>query len=257
VKLLLVLAVTAACTKKPACDVTTTAPTPASARLVTFAAKDGITVTAELYAPLPETAPFIVLFHQAGYSRGEYRTIAPRLNQLGFNAMAVDARSGKATQGVGNETAAAACRLGKPTAYVDAIADLEAAVVEARTHAHGKLLVWGSSYSSALVLVLGTELGADGVIAFSPGEYFEDQGKPKTWVADHAKSLHVPVFITSAHDEGDAWSPIAKAIDPALLTTFIPTTDGHHGSSALLPTQPDADAYWKALGPFLDKFRGP
>ena len=256
-KLLVALALVSACTKKPACEVTTTAPTPASARRVTFAAKDGVTVTAELYAPLPETAPFIVLFHQAGYSRGEYRTIAPRLNQLGFNAMAVDARSGQATQGVGNETAAAACRLGKPTAYVDAIADLEAAVTEARTHARGKLVVWGSSYSSALVLVLGTELHADGVIAFSPGEYFEDQGKPKTWVAEQAKSLQVPVFITSAHDEGDAWAPIAAAIDPALVTTFLPATEGHHGSSALLPAQPDADAYWKALAPFLDKFRAP
>ena len=213
------------------CGAPTTAATPAGVRTIEFPAGDGVTVTADVYAPLPATAPLIVLFHQAGYSRGEYRTIAPRLNKLGFNAMAVDARSGQATQGVGNETAASACKLGKPTTYVDAIADLKAAVAQAHTLAQGKVIVWGSSYSSALVLVLGTELHADAVLSFSPGEYFEDQGKSKTWVADNAKSLAVPVFITSAQSEAGEWAPIAAEIPKAQLTTFVPPTAGHHGSS--------------------------
>jgi len=41
----------------------------------------------------PKT-PVIVLFHQAGWSRGEYLEIAPKLNHLGFNCVAVDLRSG-------------------------------------------------------------------------------------------------------------------------------------------------------------------
>jgi len=243
---------------RPACGVATTAATPAGVREIEFPASDGVTVTADVYAPHPATAPLIVLFHQAGYSRGEYRTIAPRLNQLGFNAMAVDARSGRATQGVGNATAAAACKLGKPTTYVDAIPDLEAAVAEARAHlAKGKLLVWGSSYSSALVLVLGTKLGVDGVLSFSPGEYFDDLGKSKTWVAEGAKALAVPVFITSARGETKRWKPIAAAIAPTKLTTFVPATAGHHGSSTLWPTQPDAEATWTAVVAFLRPFAGP
>lgn len=240
--------------KKPACGVPTTAPTPAGVRELHFPASDGVTVTADLYMPHPATAPMIVLFHQAGYSRGEYRSIAPKLVELGFNALAVDARSGEATEGVGNETAAAACKLGKPTNYVDAIPDLKAAVAQARTLATGKLLIWGSSYSSSLVLVLGTELKADAILSFSPGEYFEDQGKPKTWVADSVKSLAVPVFITSAKDEAHDWAPIAAAIDPKLVTTFTPETAGHHGSSTLWPSQPDRDAYWTAVTAFLKPF---
>lgn len=204
--------------------------------------------------PHPATAPMIVLFHQAGYSRGEYRTIAPKLGELGFNALAVDARSGEAAEGVGNDTAADACKLGKPTNYVDAMVDLRAAVAQARTLATGKILIWGSSYSSSLVLVLGAELKADAVLAFSPGEYFEDQGKPKTWVADSAKALAVPVFITSAKDEGKDWAPIAAAVDPTKLTTFVPETAGHHGSSTLWPAQPDRDAYWTAVAAFLKPF---
>ncbi|MEO8845462.1 MAG: dienelactone hydrolase family protein [Kofleriaceae bacterium] len=255
----LVLVVLLACHSSPheTCGAPTTATAPAGVRTIQFPAGDGVTVTADVYAPLPATAPFIVLFHQAGYSRGEYRTIAPRLNQLGFNAMAVDARSGEATGGVGNETAASACKLGKPTNYVDAIADLKAAVAQARTLAQGKLLVWGSSYSSALVLVLGTELHADAVLSFSPGEYFDDQGKSKTWVAEHAKTLTVPVFITSAHSEAGEWAPIAAAIDPAKLTTFVPATAGHHGSSTLWPTQPDREASWTAVTAFLKPFVAP
>jgi dienelactone hydrolase len=257
VKLLLVTAIALLACNSSAqaktCGAPTTAATPAGAREVQLPAGDGVTITADLYAPLPPTAPMIVLFHQAGYSRGEYRAIAPRLNKLGFNAMAVDARSGEAVNGVGNATAASACKLGKPTAYVDAIADLEAAVRYARTRTKSKLLVWGSSYSSALVLALGSDLHADAVLSFSPGEYFEDQGKSSTWVADHAKRLAVPVFVTSARSEATEWAPIVAAIDPKLLTTFVPTTAGHHGSSALL--QPDGEAYWTAVTAFLKKFR--
>ena len=256
VKLLLAVALSlSACSSSAqakTCGAPTTASTTSGAREVHFPAGDGVTITADVYAPLPTTAPMIVLFHQAGFSRGEYRAIAPRLNKLGFNAVAVDARAGEAVNGVGNATAASACKLGKPAAYVDAIADLKAAVRYARTLATGKLLVWGSSYSSALVLALGTELGADAVLAFSPGEYFSDQGKPKTWVADHAKQLAVPVFVTSARSEGAAWAPIVAAIDPKLVTTFVPTTAGRHGSSALV--QLDGESYWTAVVTFLQPF---
>ncbi|HET9624563.1 MAG TPA: dienelactone hydrolase family protein [Kofleriaceae bacterium] len=260
---LVALAVTAGCgassssSASHACDVPTTAAVPAGVRELHFPAADGLDVTADLYAPHPDSAPFIVLFHQAGSSRGEYRAIAPRLVDLGFNVMAVDARSGHDRAQVGNATAAAACRAGKPTTYVDAIADLRAAVAEARNHAKGKLLIWGSSYSSSLVLVLGAELHADAVLAFSPGEYFEDQGKPKTWVRDSATALAVPVFITSAQHDSEDFTPIADAIDHAgktHVTRFLPTTAGTHGSSALAPTQPDSAAYWTAVTAFLAPF---
>ncbi|MGY8687411.1 MAG: hypothetical protein ACKVHP_06705, partial [Verrucomicrobiales bacterium] len=84
--------------------------------IVSFDSQDGLEVTADLFMAHenPET-PFILLFHQAGFSRGEYREIAPRLNQLGFNCMAIDQRSGNAANGVTNETAQRAKAAGKPT----------------------------------------------------------------------------------------------------------------------------------------------
>ncbi len=259
-KALLALVVIAACTTpsmaKPRCaKQPTTAPTPNGVKQLQFAAADKVPITADLYAPHPATAPFVILFHQAGYSRGEYRTVAPRLNALGWNALAIDARSGRATEGVGNATAFAACKLGKGGNYLDAIADLEAAVTYAHEHlAKGKLVIWGSSYSAGLVLAIGAKLRVDGILAFSPGEYFAKLGKSKTWVADGARKLKVPTFITSARDEASNWAPIAKAITAVKPMTFVPKTAGRHGSSALWPTQSDADAYWKATTAFLRQF---
>lgn len=70
------------------------------AKTITFPSKDGLTLTADLYIMHDKSAPFIVLFHQARWSRGEYEEIAPRLNMMGFNCMAVDLRSGGQVNGV-------------------------------------------------------------------------------------------------------------------------------------------------------------
>ncbi|MFT4637365.1 MAG: alpha-beta hydrolase superfamily lysophospholipase [Verrucomicrobiales bacterium] len=140
--------------------------------IVSFDSQDGLEVTADLFMAHenPET-PFILLFHQAGFSRGEYREIAPRLNQLGFNCMAIDQRSGNAANGVTNETAQRAKAAGKPTGFTDAIPDMLAAIATAKeNYGKGTVLGWGSSYSSALILKLAgddPEL-VDGTLSFSP-----------------------------------------------------------------------------------------
>ena len=43
---------------------------------VTFKAADGLEVVADLYMIHEKSAPFIILFHQANWSRGEYMEIA-------------------------------------------------------------------------------------------------------------------------------------------------------------------------------------
>ncbi|WP_424352380.1 hypothetical protein, partial [Lutimonas sp.] len=70
-----------------------------SGETINFKASDGVTVTADLYMPHKTSAPFILLYHQAGYSRGEYLSIAPQLNAMGFNCLAVDQRSGDKVNG--------------------------------------------------------------------------------------------------------------------------------------------------------------
>lgn len=224
---------------------------------IEFPSEDGLTITADLYRFHEDPkAPFIVLFHQAGWSRGEYREIAPRLGALGFDGLAVDQRSGGAIHDVPNETAkrASAAELG--TDHPDALPDMRAAIDVARERwAEGPLLIWGSSYSAALALKLaGDEPQAiDAVLAFAPGEYFERFGHPSDWITRSAESIHVPVFITSARDEKPSWLPIFEAIPSETKRSFVPETAGNHGSRALWERFVDSPAYWSAVEAFLDE----
>jgi alpha-beta hydrolase superfamily lysophospholipase len=222
---------------------------------ITFKAEDGIEITAELYMTHPTTAPFIVLFHQANWSRGEYQEIAPKLNALGYNCMAIDQRSGGAVNGIRNKTKINAEKAMKGTQYIDALADMNAAIIHARTNfAEDKLIIWGSSYSSALVLkIAGDQPDAiDGALAFSPGEYFARFDKPADFITSSAKHITKPVFITSGRDEKGSWWKIYEAIGSDGKSYFLPETSGNHGSRALWVKFNDSKDYWKAVTEFLE-----
>jgi alpha-beta hydrolase superfamily lysophospholipase len=219
-----------------------------------FPAEDGLLVTADLYQWHDDDAPFIVLFHQAGWSRGEYKEIAPKLGELGFNCLAVDQRSGKAVNEVTNETAKGAKSKKLGTSFVDALPDMRAALrlVETR-YPDAKRIAWGSSYSSALVLVLAGEEPElmDAVLSFSPGEYFAKLGKGKDFVTTAASKIKQPVFITSAKSEHKSWKAIFAAIPSEAKVSFLPQSKGNHGSRALWAKHKDAGAYWSAVQTFL------
>jgi len=224
---------------------------------ITFPSKDGLQITADTYIGETEkNLSLIVLFHQAGWSRGEYNEIAPKLNKLGFNALAVDLRSGKMVNGITNQTAKGARKAGKGTRYIDALPDMESALLYARKLAgkDAKIIAWGSSYSSALALQLVGEKPAlaDAVLSFSPGEYFKKSGKPANWVKQSAQSINVPVFITSAKSEKGRWSAIFKGIKSKNKVGFVPETNGNHGSRALWSKFSDSKEYWLAVSQFLE-----
>lgn len=211
-------------------------------------------VTADLYLAHEKSATFIVLFHQARWSRGEYREIASKLNSLGYNCLAVDQRSGGEVNGVVNETARDARKKMKPTSYIDAIPDMLSAITYSRKNlAEGKLFIWGSSYSSSLVLkIAGDEPDiADAVLAFSPGEYFGGMGKPRDFISSSTATIMIPVFITSAKSEEVGWRKIFDAIPSGKKKFYLPPARGKHGSSALWDTTPDSPGYWDAVTEFL------
>ncbi len=221
-------------------------------KTVHFKASDGIKITADLYMTTNTNAPFIILYHQAGYSRGEYRNIAPKLNELGFNCMAIDQRSGKEVNGVINETHLEALKLNKPTEYVDAIPDVEAAYQYVKLGIKpDKIIIWGSSYSAALVFFLGSAHynGVDGILAFSPGEYFKINGKE---IKSYASKVECPIFITSAKNEEEQWKGIYNAAKKE-KKSFLPQTKGKHGSKALWKDNNSHEAYWNAVKSFLNK----
>ncbi len=219
---------------------------------IIFDAADGLPVTADVYLTNNPNAPWIILFHQAGYSRGEYREIAPKLNEMGFNCMAVDQRSGEAVNDVENQTHKAAVKKKMKTAYPDAFPDLEASLLYIKNKFHSKKnIVWGSSYSASLVFILANKYKSDvlAIAAFSPGEYFTYEGKK---IADFAKEVDCPVFITSAKSEHQGWKKIYEALDSKKKIGFLPASDGFHGSKALWQSNDGNEEYWKALTSFLE-----
>jgi len=223
-------------------------------KTIRFASGDSLQITADLSVTNDLTAPFIVLFHQAGWSRGEYGEISPKLNGLGFNTLAVDLRSGGTVNGVDNETHQRAAAANKPTGYLDAYADMVAALrfVHER-YAKGKLIAWGSSYSAALVIRLAADYPdlVDGVLAFAPGEYFARFGMGDTYITEAGKHVTCPVFITSAKREQQNWQAIFDAIPSKQKGAFVPETEGNHGSRALWERFDDSEPYWQAVSTFL------
>jgi len=224
---------------------------------VSFPSLDGLEITADLYAPYPDKATtVIVLFHQAEWSRGEYREIAPWLNSLGYNCLAIDQRSGREINDVPNETAGRAVAANKGTTYLDARKDLVAALQYARAElTTGHVIAWGSSYSAGLVLeIAGDQPGlVDGVLAFSPGEYFTRFGKSDDWVTRAVGGIKAPVFITSARSERDGWKPLYAGVK-GVKASFVPNTKGNHGSRALWTRFDDSAVYRDAVKTFLTMY---
>jgi len=222
----------------------------AAAETVTFEAADGTEVTADLYRPDGPSETALLLFHMAGASRGEYAGIAPRLADMGYLALAVDQRSGGTYDGVANRTAA---QFAADPGFAAAIPDLRAAARYAReTLGAARLGAVGSSYSASLVLVLAARDPdfADAVVAFSPGEYFDDSN----FVRRDARTLTIPAFLTGARGERGRWAPI-HAVIPGPKTGYRSEGAGHHGVTALRTAA--GPEYWAALEVFLTRYLPP
>jgi len=219
---------------------------------ITFKSADGLTINANIYDSGSKDKPIILLFHQAGYSRGEYLEIGPKLMEMGYTCMAIDQRSGDKINGVLNETFREAERNEMPTAYPDAYADLEATLKYAKENFKDQeIIVWGSSYSSSLVFILASKNSEDikATISFSPGKYFEFENKP---ITAFASQVSCPTFITSAKNEEESWREIHKSIPTETKVSFLPDSEGKHGSKALWKEHEGHQEYWTALSDFLE-----
>jgi dienelactone hydrolase len=164
---------------------------------VNFSSGDGLNVVADKYF-VNDTLPWILMFHQSGSSRGEFREIAPKLIRLGYNALAVDLRHGKEINYVPNETSIAAQVKNLPRTMTDARMDMLAAMEWVKGQSDKPFILFGSSYSASLAMILARDNPVtSAVVAFSPGEFF---GAPNL-VRNAVRNLDVPVFLASTRRE--------------------------------------------------------
>ncbi|MBR0664674.1 alpha/beta hydrolase [Roseomonas hellenica] len=229
---------------------------PASAAPQELRAADGVTVFGDYRrSDEPRRRGTILLFHMAGSNRGEYATIAPELTRRGFDTLAIDQRSGGAGWGLRNETAS---RLPRDPGFLPALADLEAAFAWAKGwDPNGRLILWGSSYSAALVFLLAaaTRDRVTAILAFSPGEYLAGQS-----VRGAAARVTSPTFVASDADalEEASAAVLLAAVRGAPKRQFRPT-NGAHGSSILRSDRNPRGAAvaWGAVSAFLDEVAPP
>lgn len=216
---------------------------------IVFKSKDGLDITADAY--FKDDQPITVLLcHQAGFSRGEYKDSALKLNELGFSALAIDQRSGNSANSIINETAKLAKQKGIPTGFLDARQDIEAAIDYIYKHnGNRKVILVGSSYSASLSLLIGNKNDkVKAVAVFSPGEYFNGI-QINEEIADFSK----PLYVTASNQETKGVEVLVSKIKNKSLTHYKPSEKGIHGSRALWETTDGVEGYWKSFSDFLMK----
>jgi hypothetical protein len=215
---------------------------------------DGVTLTGDFYnLPYPgDERPTFVCFHMENGSRAEFAKSAQRFADFACFTFAVDLRTGKATDGVANETAASAVKVLKKDTFTNesALVDVVEALKWVREmRPTGKIFALGSGTSCALVLAaVGRNPGsADAVFVFSPGE-----DVPGWSIANEAKAITVPTYITCDGTVAEAARarPIGHAVDKKLCKMVIPigVQGAAHGSLVLVQEDEALrDRHWSTI----------
>lgn len=221
---------------------------------ITFESTDGIKIYGDWYKTNEnKNTPLILLFHQGGAnSRAEYKTIWPILNKEGYNVLAVDARRGGDRLGGTNRTAAnlESSKYGYCDAYGDVKATLRFAQSSGQT---GPIIVWGSSYSAALVINLTNENPdkISATLAFSPasGGPLKDCNPNQ-----HATTLTTPLLLLRPRSEMEFNSAKTQfeLFKKAGHETYV-AENGVHGSSMLNPDRIEGSNQptWKVVKTFI------
>jgi dienelactone hydrolase len=219
---------------------------------------EGVTLSADYHAlPYDDSErPLIVCFHMEGGSRGEFAKIAPRFGEFACSTFAVDLRTGKATDGVANETAASAAEVLKKTEFTneEAFADVVEGLKWARElHPSGKLFALGSGTSAALVIAAAgrNPTIADALFLFSPGE-----DVPGWSIAMEAKKITVPTYVTcdGSPQEVAKARMIGNAIDKKLRQVVLPVgvQGAKRGAPVLFQEQVELrDRHWMTMTKLL------
>ncbi len=218
-------------------------------KAIEFKAADGLIIHGNLYE-IDKHKPIILLMHQAGYNNFEYSDIAPKLNEIGYNCLAVDLRSGGNFAEKTNISNKHAIEKGLKSEMIDAQQDVKAAIDYLYNKYQQNIITWGSSFSSSLALLEGVDNPkVKAIISFSPGDYFGDAAPSLSTVFSQ---ITKPFLVTSSKTEAES---LTELIGNSKLkknqSQFVPKSNGFHGSRALWEGQEGAEEYWNIITEFL------
>ncbi|MFP4061020.1 MAG: dienelactone hydrolase family protein [Bacteroidales bacterium] len=217
---------------------------------ITFIGKDSLVITADYYRSHTDD-PWVLFFHQAGYSRGEFNEIARKVQKMGFHCLAVDLRTGDEVNYTRNETARRAREMGLESKMIDAEKDILAAIDYVSLKTKKAILLFGSSFSASLCMMVATnDTRVKGVMAFSPGEFFQ----PGVSVREKLKEFDKPLFVAASSREYPFVKEMIREVPSKNVTLVKPSGkyDGH-GASMLWDSSTVSDEIWLSLMLFFRK----
>jgi dienelactone hydrolase len=219
---------------------------------VSFLASDSLKITADLYLN-NYSYPFILLFHQNGYSRGEYLGIADKLLNLDYNCLAVDLRSGGKVNYIKNETAFRAQSNNISYKLIDSQKDVIAAIEYVSKYNNKPVILFGSSFSASLCMMAGKNNDrVSAVAAFSPGEYFE----PEISIKEEIRNFDKPLFVSSSENEYPYIMEMLENIPDNIRTVYRHSGDNNaHGAKILWESNKESKECWLELLMFFRKIK--
>ncbi len=221
---------------------------------IDFLASDSLRIFGDLYHQ-DKSNPTVFLFHQGrSNGRAEYLELIPTLLDKGYNVVSIDQRRGGQLYGRYNRTVAQLMLNGY--SYCDTYPDLEG-IVNYMTKAGyvGKRVLWGSSYSAALVVRLAHNRPEDfhAVLSFSPAS-----GGPMQdcKADDFFETLKVPLLLMRPGNEMEIESVAAQLLLAKQYghKTYV-VDHGVHGSSMMVASRVDGSILdqWEVVHSFLDE----
>lgn len=213
-------------------------------REVQFPAADGLQITADIYYKATGL-PYIVLCHQQGSSRGEYREIAKKLMNLGYNCLAVDLRTGESSRYIRNKTAEMAVSMGLQPELYDCSRDIKAALRYAYDKSNLPVVLFGSGFSASLCLMEARQNPkVKAVVAFEPGEFF----LPARQVKESLKAFDKPVFLGIRTENQKYVNDLMTFVPPDKVTVCTNQVGpGFNGALGLLDANPSNGDFWLNL----------
>lgn len=222
-----------------------------SQQKIIFYAADSIKISADLYLQ-DYDLPYILLFHQHGASRGEYRDIAPKLMKMGYNCLAVDLRLGGRMNFIQNETSQQF--MGSfPKQTGDIMKDIEAAVNYTEKISHKSIILLGSSFSASACLIYAChKKNIRAIVAFSPGEYFE----PHYMLRDNTHDFDKKALIACSTEEFEYVDNLTSNLPSTCKTLYYAdSSPGIHGAMVLCEQNKSHKEFWLALSIFFNSIK--
>ena len=176
----------------------------AAAQTINFDAPDGVRIVGTFYAANKENSPAVLMLHQFGGSRADYKDLARQFQANGINVLAIDGR------GFGESTKKADGSRVSVSQSDEAVAGMKSDVAAVKflggqeTVDKTRIGIVGASYGSSLAIIhAGENPEIKSVALLSPGtNYF---GNLPTMPAIEKYGAR-PVLIVAAEDEADSAS---------------------------------------------------